>query len=293
MSSWLHSGRGNSLLSDTFSNAVASVFGVSVTANARTAATAKDKAVLPQSMSSQVSHEETTTTSSSSTGQQEEGPSCDAQFGSAKKFDSAGDSTADDQSLSTTTTVPSTLSSSGTTVFNETKVHTVAFAVAEEGVMVSDPESKKKKKAKKKGTPKNGVKVKTFDDGATFASLSSRSSHCSTMTSLRSDFMETMAEGVCLKVATSVGVTRSVTLTINDSRLLWGPPGANKLLTLSISEIDQIILGLPSNLVDVYKSSDNECAFHIATRNTLKPVSFIAGSGLERDAIIRGFKSLI
>ena len=140
--------------------------------------------------------------------------------------------------------------------------------------------SPKKKKRKKKGTLR--LSVESF-----------RSASESTMyvQDVRSEFDVTMSTGLSLLLATALGSTRTVTVTITGDILNWGVPSSKPLGVVALATIKDIKKGVSDKLLKFFDLPMQERSITLLLKND--SVSFVAPTSLERDALFNNFKALL
>ena len=136
----------------------------------------------------------------------------------------------------------------------------------------------KKKKRKKKGTLSPSAE-----------NLRSYSQQPMFIQDMKSEFDKIVSAGISLLLASSLGSTRAVTVTLIEDLLTWGKPCSKSISSIKLRAIKDIVKG--TSMKAYLDSEIYQRSFTFSLKN--ESVTFIAPTSIERDALFNGFKSLL
>ena len=110
----------------------------------------------------------------------------------------------------------------------------------------------------------------------------------------RTEFDVTISAGLILELASTLGSTKSVILSIDQHRsnLVWGVSGSKPIACVPLKTIKSVENGFSARIESSKAFEEDPTvktrAFTIALKH--EAVSFIAPSELERESLVTGFK---
>lgn len=147
---------------------------------------------------------------------------------------------------------------------------------------------RKKKKSSRGGSSRGSViSSQSSNDG------SSSVSEQVDLGLIAREFVTIMQGGMKLLAATSIGSTRTVTVITDGVNLTWGIPKSKPVMSVALSTISSVRMGMPPKLLKSFLASDVERSFNLVLKGDSKAATFIAPTRLERDALVHGFQSLL
>ena len=157
----------------------------------------------------------------------------------------------------------------------------------------NDKNRKKNKKKKKRKSSRGGSSMGSVISSHSSNDGSSSVSEQVDLGLIAREFVTIMQGGMKLLAATSIGSTRIVTVITDGVNLTWGIPKSKPVMSVALSTISSVRMGMPPKLLKSFLASDVERSFNLVLKGDSKAATFIAPTPLERDALVHGFQSLL